>query len=110
MWIARDKDGTLRLFDNIPVKHKEGYWTSQRGYNDIELDSCLFPDVTWENSPKKVELVVEEGLVEKACKWLDDNLYDTCNFFCSNTGIDSVDGYTVEELIEEFRKAMKNPS
>ena len=64
MQVARDKDDTLRLFDNIPVKHEEGYWTSQRGYNDIELDSRLFPEVTWENSPKKVKLV-EEDLVEK---------------------------------------------
>ena len=105
MWIARDKDGTLRLFDNIPVKHGEGYWTSQRGYNDIELDSRLFSEVTWENSPKKVELV-EENLVEKACKWLNDNLYTTYDMF-NNTGIDSVDGYTVEKLIEEFKKVMK---
>ena len=106
MQIARDKEGTLRLFDNIPVKHEEGYWTSQRGYNDIELDSRLFPGVTWENSPKKVDLV-EEDLVEKACKWLDDNLYTTYDMF-NNTGVDSVDGYTVEKLIEEFKKAMKN--
>lgn len=106
MWIARDKDGTLRLFDNIPVKHEEGYWTSQRGYNDIELDSRLFPEVTWENSPKKIELV-EEDLVEKACKWLDDNLYTTHDMF-NNVGIDSVDSCTVEEFIEKFKKAMKN--
>ena len=105
MQIARDKDGTLHLFDNIPVKHEEGYWTSQRGYYDIELDSSLFPEVTWENSPKKVELV-EEGFVEKACKWLDDNLYTTYDRF-NNVGIDSFDGYTVEKLIEEFKKAMK---
>lgn len=108
LWIARDKDGTLRLFDTIPVKHEEGYWTSPRGYYDIELNSNLFPEVTWENSPKKVELVVED-FVEKACKWLDDNLYTTCDVF-NNTGVDSVDGYTVEKLIEEFKKAMKNPS
>lgn len=108
LWIARDKDGTLRLFDTIPVKHEEGYWTSPRGYYDIELNSSLFPEVTWENSPKKIELV-EEDFVEKACKWLDDNLYTTHDMF-NNTGVDSVDGYTVEKLIEEFKKAMKNPS
>ncbi len=108
MQIARDKDGTLRLFDNIPVKHEEGYWTSQRGYNDIELDSRLFPEVTWENSPKKVELV-EEDFVEKACKWLNDNLYTTHDTF-HITSIDSIEYNTVEKLIKEFRKAMKNPS
>ena len=30
----------------------------------------------------------------------------TCDVF-NNTGVDSVDGYTVEKLIEEFRKSMK---
>lgn len=60
-WIARCKGGLLYIFDNIPVKHEEGYWTSQRGYYDLELNSRLFPEVTWENSPKRVELkLVEE--------------------------------------------------
>ena len=51
----------------------------------------------------------EDIIIEKACKWLNDNLYTTYDMF-NNTGVDSVDGYTVEKLIEEFRKAMKNPS
>ena len=53
-WIARCKGGLLYIFDNVPVKHEEVYWTSQRGYYDLELNSRLFPEVTWENSPKKV--------------------------------------------------------
>lgn len=105
MWIARDKDdGSLFLYDNMPRKFKE-YWDVQRGYTAIELDSSLFPEVTWENSPQKVELV-KEDLIEKACKWLDDNLYTTYDMF-NNTGVDSVEYHTVEEFIEEFRKAMK---
>ena len=27
-WIARCKGGLLYLFDNVPIKHEEGYWTS----------------------------------------------------------------------------------
>ena len=106
MQIARDKDGTLRLFDTIPVKHEEGYWTSPRGYYDIELNSSLFPEVTWENSPKKVELVVED-FVEKACKWLQEDLYNTCDSL-GNKSFESSEYYTVEEFIEAFRKAMKD--
>ena len=106
MWIARDKDGTLRLFDTTPVKHEEGYWTSPRGYYDIELNSSLFPEVTWENSPKKVELV-EEGFVERACKWLQEDLYNTCDIL-GNKSFESSEYYTVEEFIEAFRKAGKN--
>lgn len=108
MWIARDKDDTLRLFDNIPVKHEEGYWTSQRGYNDIELDSRLFPEVTWENSPKKVKLeLAEVDIIEKACKWLQEDLYNTCDSL-GNKSFESSESYTVEEFIKSFRKAMKN--
>lgn len=56
MWIARDKDdGSLFLYDNMPKKFEE-YWDVQRGYTAIELDSSLFPEVTFENSPKKMEL------------------------------------------------------
>lgn len=113
MQIARDKDGTLRLFDTIPVKHEEGYWTSPRGYYDIELNSSLFPEVTWENSPKKVELVVED-FVEKACEWLSKTLYihteeiedkhwnEIKTFDWVTSDYDSV-----EEFIEEFKKVMK---
>ena len=49
----------------------------------------------------------KKAFIEKACKWLDDNLYTTCDVF-NNTGVDSVDGYTVEEFIEKFKKAMNN--
>ena len=106
MQIARDKDGTLRLFDTIPVKHKEGYWTSPRGYYDIELNSSLFPEVTWENSPKKVKLV-ETDIIEKACKWLQEDLYNTCDSL-GNKSFESSEYYTVEEFIKAFRKAMKD--
>lgn len=106
MQIARDKDGTLRLFDTIPVKHEEGYWTSPRGYYDIELNSSLFPELTWENSPKKVKLV-EVDIIEKACKWLKEDLYNTCDSL-GNKSFESSEYYTVDEFIEAFRKAMKN--
>lgn len=106
MQIARDKDGTLRLFDTIPVKHEEGYWTSPRGYYDIELNSRLFPEVTWENSPKKVKLV-EVDIIEKACKWLQEDLYNTCDSL-GNKSFESSESYTVEEFIKAFRKAMKD--
>ena len=49
---------------------------------------------------------VEDIIIEKACKWLDDNLYTTYDMF-NNVGIDSVDSCTVEEFIEKFKKAMK---
>ena len=108
MWIARDDYG-LWLFTNEPVKtiiNGDKYFF-KRDNTRYSIDSKLFPEITFENSPKEVKFeLVEEDLVEKACKWLDDNLYTTHDMF-NNVGIDSVDSCTVEEFIEEFKKAMK---
>lgn len=108
MWIARDDYG-LWLFTKEPIKtvvNGDKYFF-KRDNTRYSIDSKLFPEITFENSPKKIRFeLVENDIIEKACKWLNDNLYTTYGMF-DNVGINSVDGYTVEELIEEFRKAMK---
>ena len=55
LWIARDKEGQLYLYDNTPDKRSE-YFLPYAGYNDFCLDSRMFPEVTFENSPREVEL------------------------------------------------------
>lgn len=55
MWIARDKDGALFLYDAKPIKRRD-YFDSQRGFNSIELNSYLFINIDFENSPQEVEL------------------------------------------------------
>lgn len=112
MWIARNKSGTLVLWFNKPVRQGEE-WYSNDGF--FILDSVQFPtfgevtlfsEVTWEDSPKKVKLV-EEDIIEKACKWLKEDLYNTCDSL-GNKSFESSEYYTVEEFIEAFRKAMKS--
>lgn len=63
LWLARDENGGLKLFDKKPLKvlpsyDRSGYvWTVPRGYiNHITLDKRLYPKVTFENSPMEVEL------------------------------------------------------
>lgn len=62
LWIARDGDGSLYLYDYEPCKNKilrrftcsinpNGEWSEE-----YELNSNLFPEVTFENSPQEVEL------------------------------------------------------
>ena len=54
LWIARDFDENLTLhFDRPTWIEKHEYWYSNR---IIDLDENLFPEVTFENSPQKVEL------------------------------------------------------
>lgn len=67
LWIARDKNGYLYLYNNKPIRNEEfdsfeinddeSECINIVLYDDnIELDSELFPEVTWENSPQQVEL------------------------------------------------------
>ena len=57
MYIARDEDGVLFLYDACPVRLTD-FFASQVGYNVMPLEQKLFPEVTWENSPVRVELSI----------------------------------------------------
>lgn len=69
LWIARDKDDTLHLFSDKPELEELEVWSSDiEGYvkhqwfngNVVtELNSKLFKEVTFENSPKEVSLTLE---------------------------------------------------
>ena len=58
--IARNKDGSSFLYNYFPVRDNDYGLFMVYGddiYGDgIKIDSKLFPEVTWENSPKRVEL------------------------------------------------------
>ena len=53
LWIARDKDNSLFLYDNKPIRENDDF--SCHG-NYYEIDSNLFTGVTWENSPRKIKI------------------------------------------------------
>lgn len=55
LYVARDKDGSLYMYDAIP-KRGENAFFAQRGYDCFHLDSSMLPDVTFDNSPQKMEL------------------------------------------------------
>lgn len=53
LWIARDEDGLLYLYMKKPYLTTHYFDTK---YLIGEIDKGLFPEVTWKNSPKEVEL------------------------------------------------------
>lgn len=56
LWIARDIDEELALYIKEPVKLKEqGFFIAHSG-DRYYIDNDLFPEVTFENSPKEVEI------------------------------------------------------
>lgn len=62
MYVARDKDGSLYLFQTRPEKRdKRNIWLEKCINTMIKLDPSLFPEVKWEDEePTEVELVKKE--------------------------------------------------
>ena len=59
LWIARDKNGELYLYNMMPEEHEE-YFVERSGHRSLPLDDEYFPEVTFENSPQEVELKLIE--------------------------------------------------
>lgn len=60
-WIARDRDGELYMFTERPELIKNTYFIAQEDTSSMKMDCDMFPEITIENSPKKVNIkIVEE--------------------------------------------------
>ena len=56
IWIARDFDDYIFLHTKEP-KLLDGEWSSERV---LMLNKTDFPEVTFENSPQEIELVIKK--------------------------------------------------
>lgn len=66
MWLARDKQGWLKLFNQVPTLNP--YWHCWESDDEIplELDAKdIYPEVTFESSPVEVELMTMERLIKE---------------------------------------------
>lgn len=64
LWIARDKDGSLAIYNHKPERDCDCFSAPWGSYIDLEFFGFqydFFPEVTWENSPQQVELKLKEG-------------------------------------------------
>lgn len=66
-WVAVDKDSVgnrrVTFFPLKPVRDELTdfhYWASRRPFDVLPLSSTAFPDMTWEDEPIEVELIVRE--------------------------------------------------
>ena len=56
MWLARDKDGKLAIFNKKPLKYRE-QWITKGRYSWICQE--FFPEVQWrDEEPTKLKLVI----------------------------------------------------
>ena len=57
LWIARDKDELLYLYEDKPnLAYSNAPYFNSANRRCYELPIGLFPEVTFENSPQEVEL------------------------------------------------------
>lgn len=54
-WIARDEDERLFLYYAEPIRRSNGF-EEPITLESFEISSNLFPEVIWENSPRKVKI------------------------------------------------------
>lgn len=61
MYLARDKNNELYLFDELPIRGTECWW-AEKGVDGtyLRLNQALYPDVTWDKEPLPVRLMVVE--------------------------------------------------
>ena len=57
-WVARDKDGGLYLYTSKPELFKNKLYLCSTGIRSVPLDCNELQEVTFENSPQKVSLVL----------------------------------------------------
>ena len=57
-WIARDKDGSLHIFEVKPRRSADGHQWWDRDYQSAALKSSDFPDLKWEDEPVYVKLPI----------------------------------------------------
>ena len=53
IWIARNADGTIEAYKAKPVRHAKEFDSEIQDWLD-NLDDDMYPEVTWENSPKEL--------------------------------------------------------
>lgn len=59
LWIARDRDNSLSLFVSKPINHADECWVPREDVdcgNYINLPELEFPEITFDNSPKEIEI------------------------------------------------------
>lgn len=56
-WVARDEDGHLFMYCTKPERDESlQVWMGR--YADFDLRNALFPDLTWDDDPIEVELII----------------------------------------------------
>lgn len=99
IWIARDKNGELYLYNERPFRREKEFSLNIVGFDFCEIPEEYFPSVTWENSPQEVELKLIE--VKPGTKEFLNRKIADCGFSMRvNFCLKAADINTVGELVK----------
>lgn len=101
MWVARDKDGSLFIFNKKPYKLESSWGLINDPFYCVEIDNNIFPEVKWEDKEPK-ELVLSSLEEKESCE--DNRKPLHCNN-CGGTSILKhawVDANTLEFAQEDW--------
>lgn len=113
MWVARNQDNSLFLFNKKPSKNLRRKRWLPLNINFTEIDSSLFPEVKWQDKePTEVELVIKNKQTQS------DKVYVIKN---KSYEVDDIDtgGYNIiyisldknkrDKMFEKLRQENMNP-
>jgi hypothetical protein len=59
VYIARDKNNDLYLFNELPSRGNECWWASKEVDGTyLRLNKSLYPEVTWDSEPVPAEISI----------------------------------------------------
>lgn len=58
-WVARDKDNNLFIYSDKPKRVYDGEFSRWEGLCLDTISNSLFPDLTWDDDPIEVELIIK---------------------------------------------------
>lgn len=62
-WIARDEDGRLCHYSEKPGRilliNANSYWDCSEDAVCCDLPEKMFPEITWDDEPRKVEISIK---------------------------------------------------
>lgn len=66
LWVARDKDGSLYMYDGYPVRDVD-VWDvgGDQPADSAEIFAELFPELTWDDEPIEVNLIRAPKIIKK---------------------------------------------
>jgi hypothetical protein len=103
LWIARDKDGSLWLHGDTTQRSLFGFYNTEGEYLCIDPgDKGLFPEVTYEDGPRKVKLELIDSIVkdDNANPILSRGIFECGLSVRAMHCLESADIHTVGDLVQ----------